>query len=73
MDDGNNDVVFVFSEKSCGGEVNNSIIIIYAITPALLNNLGIGKKEEMPDFGDIMNALDTFEQGESQITGEVIR
>lgn len=33
----------------------------YAITPALLGNLGITGREELPQFADILNALDAFE------------
>lgn len=39
---------------------------IYAITPALMNHLGITKREELPEFGDIMNALDAFEKQEQE-------
>ena len=35
---------------------------IYAITPTLLQHLGITKREELPDFADVMNALDIFEK-----------
>ncbi len=35
---------------------------IYAVTPELLNNLGITRREDMPEFGEIMNALDQFEK-----------
>ena len=35
---------------------------IYAITPTLLNHLGIQKREDLPDFSEIMNALDQFEK-----------
>ncbi len=35
---------------------------MYAVTPALLTHLGITKREELPQFADIMNALDSFEQ-----------
>lgn len=35
---------------------------IYAITATLLNHLGISKREEMPEFAEIMNALDAFEK-----------
>lgn len=35
---------------------------VYATTPALLAHLGITKREELPQFADIMNALDTFER-----------
>ena len=42
----------------------------YAITPALLNHLGITRREELPEFESIMNALDTFEKQEHE-SGEV--
>ncbi len=35
---------------------------MYAITSSLLEHLGITKREELPQFADIMNALDTFEK-----------
>ena len=38
----------------------------YAITPDLLNHLGITQREELPDFDVIMNALDAFEAGEKE-------
>jgi segregation and condensation protein B len=40
----------------------------YSVTPSLLNHLGVSRKEELPDFGVIMDALDVFEK--SQNTGE---
>ncbi len=42
----------------------------YAITTELLTHLGITKREELPQFADIMNALDTFEKEreEEQVT-----
>jgi segregation and condensation protein B len=39
---------------------------IYATTPELLNNLGITRREDMPEFGEIMNALDQFEKDSQQ-------
>jgi segregation and condensation protein B len=36
----------------------------YAVTPTLLNHLGINRREEMPEFQTIMDALDTFEREE---------
>jgi segregation and condensation protein B len=35
---------------------------LYAGTPALLGHLGITNREELPDFENIMNELDTFEK-----------
>ena len=43
----------------------------YAISPELLNNLGIGKREELPEFSEIMTALDNFERQESEEVSEV--
>ncbi len=43
---------------------------IYAVTPALLNQLGIERREDMPEFSDIMNALDTFERDEANLATE---
>ncbi len=37
---------------------------LYAITPSLLNHLGISHREELPEFDTIMNALDAFEEEE---------
>jgi len=34
---------------------------LYAITPSLLNHLGIKNKEELPEFSEIMDSLDQFE------------
>ncbi len=39
---------------------------IYAVTPTLLNHLGVSARESLPEFGDIMNALDTFEKQEQE-------
>jgi segregation and condensation protein B len=36
----------------------------YAITPTLLNHLGISHREALPEFDVIMNALDSFEKQE---------
>ncbi len=38
----------------------------YAITPALLNHLGIQTRESLPEFATIMNALDAFEKQEAE-------
>ncbi len=38
----------------------------YAITPTLLNHLGIANRESLPEFGEIMNALDLFEKQEAE-------
>ncbi len=35
---------------------------LYAATPSLMNHLGIEKREDMPDFGVIMDSLDAFEE-----------
>ncbi len=39
---------------------------LYAVTPTLLNHLGVSRREELPDFEIIMNTLDTFEKQESE-------
>lgn len=36
----------------------------YAATPSLLGHLGITKREDLPDFTTIMDALDAFEKQE---------
>ncbi len=41
--------------------------LLYAVTPSLLNHLGIGKREDLPQFADIMNALDTYEKEASVV------
>ncbi len=41
---------------------------VYAVTPALLNHLGISRKEELPEWSDVMNALDAFEREEAERT-----
>ena len=43
---------------------------LYAITPALLNHLGISKREDLPQFSDIMNQLDQFERDQDAIEKE---
>ncbi len=40
--------------------------LLYAVTPNLLNHLGVGKREDLPEFAETMNALDAFEQETSQ-------
>ncbi len=40
---------------------------IYAITPTLLNHLGLERREDLPEFAQIMNALDTFETEQEAI------
>lgn len=42
----------------------------YAITSSLLNHLGIQSREELPDFANIMNALDLFEKQSSEENSE---
>lgn len=41
---------------------------LYAVTPELLNHLGITQREDAPQFEAVMNALDTFEEGQKEIT-----
>ena len=43
----------------------------YAGTPELFQHLGITQKEELPDFGAVMNAIDTFEKAEKASEAEV--
>ncbi len=43
----------------------------YAITPTLLNHLGIASRESLPEFSEIMTALDAFEKLEQESTTEV--
>lgn len=38
----------------------------YAGTPALLQHLGVTRREELPDFSDVMNALDAFEKADRE-------
>lgn len=38
----------------------------YAVTPTLLNHLGISRREELPEFASIMNALDAFETQDAE-------
>jgi segregation and condensation protein B len=39
---------------------------LYAITPSLLNHLGIRNRESMPEFAEMMNALEEFERLEKE-------
>ena len=39
---------------------------IYATTPALLNHLGITRREELPEYEQILNALEQFETQNSE-------
>lgn len=34
----------------------------YAVTPSLMNHLGIERREDMPEFAEVMNALDAYER-----------
>lgn len=34
----------------------------YAVTPELMNHLGVQHRESLPEFGSIMDALDAFEK-----------
>lgn len=52
---------------------SDSRSFLYAITPSLLQHLGIEKREDLPEFEAIMNSLDRFEreQKEEEVkTGE---
>jgi len=40
--------------------------IIYTVTPELLAHLGITSREDLPDFSDIMDSLDTFEEAQGK-------
>ena len=40
---------------------------LYAATPELLGHLGIGRREELPDFSEIMNALDAYEKDQREL------
>jgi segregation and condensation protein B len=44
----------------------------YAITPALLNHLGVGSREALPDFEIIMNTLDAFEKNTIEKESSVV-
>lgn len=45
---------------------------LYAGTSLLYTHLGITKREELPDFEAVMNAIDSFERDESREGGEDI-
>lgn len=45
----------------------------YAVTPALMNHLGISRREDLPDFEAIMNALDTYEMEQQEAESEAAR
>jgi segregation and condensation protein B len=45
---------------------------LYAGTSLLFTHLGITKREELPDFEAVMNAVDSFEQEDAKEAGEVI-
>lgn len=40
--------------------------MLYGATPLLYTHLGITKREELPDFADVMNALDAFEREQAK-------
>ena len=39
---------------------------VYAVTPLLLNHLGIDKKESLPDWAEVSHALDAFDLEEQE-------
>lgn len=41
---------------------------IYAGTPELLNHLGVASREALPEFTEVMNAIDQFEKDAETIT-----
>lgn len=43
---------------------------LYAITPELLAHLGVTQREELPQFEEIMNELDTYERERQQTTSQ---
>ncbi len=48
----------------------DSRAMLYASTPELYTHLGITKREELPDFESVMNAIDTFETSQKTIETE---
>jgi segregation and condensation protein B len=44
----------------------NARSFLYAPTPELYAQLGITKREKLPDFSEVLNALDTFEHEETE-------
>lgn len=40
----------------------NTRTFLYAITPTLLTHLGVSRKEDLPEYKEIMDALDTYEE-----------
>lgn len=43
---------------------------VYAVAPTLMNHLGITKREELPEFQNVMDALDLFEKSEQILEQE---
>lgn len=52
---------------------HDSRSFVYSITPALFNHLGISRREELPEFETILNALDTFDNEEKARIDEIDR
>ncbi|MCD5381766.1 MAG: SMC-Scp complex subunit ScpB [Candidatus Pacebacteria bacterium] len=46
--------------------VKGKLTFQYTVTPTLLGHLGIAKKEELPQYEDILNALDAFEASQKE-------
>ncbi|NCN52501.1 SMC-Scp complex subunit ScpB [Candidatus Parcubacteria bacterium] len=46
---------------------NDSRSFHYAITPELFAHLGVERREQLPEFEDIMNTLDTFESEQQSV------
>lgn len=49
---------------------NDARSFAYAATTDLLNHLGVTRREELPDFENIMNAIDSFEREEARSSEE---
>lgn len=43
--------------------------MLYAATPELMKHLGITKREELPDFESVMNAIESFETAQKADEG----
>ena len=44
----------------------NKQSFLYAVTPSLMNHLGITKKEDLDQFSEIMDLLDTFDSEQAR-------
>ncbi len=51
---------------------SDSRSFLYAITPALLAELGVSRREELPQFSDVLTQLEVFERAQAETENDSI-